>query len=310
MDTQKQIRKQQERENQRKWLVSRRKLLALAGIASVAALAGRLAPPLFARGNGASTTKNGDYIPPRLRQWAMVIDLRRCDGCQGINQPPQCTQACIQGHYAPEPMQWVQVYEYDLPGGGSQFIPVPCQQCHNAPCVNVCPVAATFTTPEGVVLIDQNRCIGCRICMAVCPYDRRFFNWGDAPIPPESMLADYHAEHQIPAKRGTVMKCDFCPDMARAGKLPYCAQACPSNAIYYGDQEEDLATNGAELVKLSRFLSENQAYQLKADLGTHPRVWYIPGHGQAVGRDPYIHGRKDTQWPWQEKVKGAKTWKR
>jgi molybdopterin-containing oxidoreductase family iron-sulfur binding subunit len=207
-------------------------------------------------------------------------------------------------------MEWVQVYEYELPGGGSQFVPVPCQQCHNAPCVNVCPVAATFTTPEGVVLIDQNRCIGCRICMAVCPYDRRFFNWGDAPIPPESMLADYHAEHQIPAKKGTVMKCDFCPDMARAGKLPYCAQACPTNAIYYGDQEEDLATNGVELVKLSRFLSENQAYQLKADLGTHPRVWYIPGHGQAVGRDPYHHERKATTWPWQEKVKGAKTWQR
>jgi molybdopterin-containing oxidoreductase family iron-sulfur binding subunit len=296
-------------ENIRKWEMSRRRLLKLMGAAGVAAIAGTAIPSVLKKASAASTKANGTK-PARLRQWAMVIDLRRCDGCQGIGLPPQCTQACIQGHYAPEPMEWVEVFEHELPGGGTQFIPTPCMQCHNAPCVNVCPVAATFTTPEGIVLIDQNRCIGCRLCMAVCPYDRRFFNWGDAPIPPESLLADYDAEHQIPAKKGTVMKCDFCPDMARAGKLPYCAQACPTNAIYYGDQEEDIATNGVELVKLSRFLTENQAYQLKADLGTHPRVWYIPGNGQAVGRDPYHHGRKATQWPWQEKVKGAKTWQR
>ena len=106
------------------------------------------------------------------------------------------------------------------------------------------------------------------------------------------------------------MKCTFCPDMARAGKLPYCAQACPTNAIYYGDLEEDIATNGVELVKLSHFLAENQAYRLKEHLGTKPRVFYIPGHGQAAGRSPYRHGRKPTRWPWGEKLKGARTWTR
>jgi len=171
-------------------------------------------------------------------------------------------------------------------------------------------VGATFTTPEGTVLIDQGRCIGCRICMAACPYDRRFFNWGNPPAPPESKLADYHVEHQVPAKRGTVMKCDFCPDMARAGKLPYCAQACPTNAIYYGDFEEDIATNGVELVQLSRFLTDNQAFRLKEDFGTKPRVYYVPGHGEAVGRNPYTKGRKATKWPWQEKIAGARTWTR
>src|SRR3972149_4158157 len=89
-----------------------------------------------------------------------------------------------------------------LPGGGTQFIPTPCQQCQNPPCVNVCPVAATFSTPEGTVLIEQDRCIGCRICMAACPYERRFFNWGKAPVPPQAQLARYSAEHQVPAKRG------------------------------------------------------------------------------------------------------------
>jgi len=246
----------------------------------------------------------------RVRQWAMIIDLRACDGCQSIAQPPRCTAACIEGHFAPEPMEWMQVFEADLAGGGTQFIPTPCQQCQNPPCVNVCPVGATFSTPEGTVLIDQERCIGCRICMAACPYDRRFFNWGNAPVPPEALLADYSAEHQTPAERGTVMKCDFCPDMARTGTLPYCVQGCPQNAIWYGDLEEDVATNGREIQSSSRLLSESGAYRLKEDLGTEPRVHYIPGHGEAAGRDAFEPGRAPTEWPWMERAEGAVTWRR
>ncbi len=246
----------------------------------------------------------------RVRRWTMIIDLRNCDGCQSVGKPPQCTTACIEGHFAPEPMQWIEVFESKLPGDGTQFIPTPCQQCQNPPCTNVCPVGATFATPEGSILIDQDRCIGCRICMAACPYDRRFFNWGNPPIPPEAMLAHYDVEHQTPAKKGTVMKCDFCPDMARAGTLPYCVQGCPHEAIYYGDLEEDIATNGKDVVSVSRFLSEHQAYNLKEDLGTKPRVYYIPGHGELVGRDSSNKGRLPTEWPWVKRAKGAKTWKR
>jgi dimethyl sulfoxide reductase iron-sulfur subunit len=251
-----------------------------------------------------------DMPSKRLRRWAMVIDLRSCDGCQSIGKPPQCTSACIQGHYAPEPMEWIQVYEGELPGGGTQFIPTPCQQCQNSPCTNVCPVGATFQTPEGIVLIDQQRCIGCRICMEACPYDRRFFNWGNPPQPPEAIFRDYDPEHQSVAFKGTVMKCDFCPDMARAGRLPYCLQACPNHALYYGDLEEDLATNGVQVVSMSRFRTENAAYRLKENLGTEPRVFYIPGHGENVGRNPYKKGRKPTVWPWQKSVQGGEIWKR
>jgi Fe-S-cluster-containing dehydrogenase component/Ni/Fe-hydrogenase subunit HybB-like protein len=246
----------------------------------------------------------------RLRRWAMVIDLRYCDGCQSVGKPPQCTEACIQGHFVPKPMEWIEVYEPELPGGGTQFVPTPCQQCQNAPCVNVCPVGATFTTPEGVVLIDQDRCIGCRLCMEACQYDRRFLNWGHPPIPTEATLTAYDPQHQSPAQVGTVMKCDFCPDMARAGRLPYCAQGCPNHAIYYGDLEEDLATNGTEVVKLSRILSEDSTYRLKEYLGTKPRVYYIPGHGELVGRDAYQTGRLPTEWPWQDEVEGSVTWTR
>jgi len=262
------------------------------------------AEPVHGQG-AAARTRDG-----RIRQWTMIIDLRACDGCHSTGQPPRCTAACIEGHFAPEPMEWIQVYEADLAGGGTQFIPTPCQHCQNPPCVNVCPVGATFSTPEGTVLIDQERCIGCRICMAACPYDRRFFNWGNAPVPPEALLADYSAEHQTPAERGTVMKCDFCPDMARTGTLPYCVQGCPQNAIWYGDLEEDIATNGREIQSASRLLSESGAYRLKEDLGTEPRVHYIPGHGEAAGRDAFEPGRLPTEWPWMERAEGAVTWRR
>ena len=291
--------------------VTRRQSLKILGAVGLGTVS---APMLFLQlgkmFNSSSPTPAGAKAGQRLRRWAMVIDLRYCDGCQSVAKPPQCTEACIQGHFAPQPMEWIQVYEPSLPGGGTQFVPTPCQQCQNAPCVNVCPVGATFTTPEGVVLIDQNRCIGCRLCLEACPYDRRFFNWGDAPVPPEALFMEYNPMHQTPPQRGTVMKCDFCPDVARAGRLPYCAQACPNHVIYYGDLEEDVATNGKTVVKLSRLLSDNSAYRLKEDLGTMPRVYYIQGHGELVGRDPYQEGRLPTKWPWLEKVKGSVTWGR
>jgi Fe-S-cluster-containing dehydrogenase component/Ni/Fe-hydrogenase subunit HybB-like protein len=290
--------------------MTRREALRSLGLFAVAGLA---APSLGLLAAGKASARQSGAAPSgdkRLRRWAMVIDLRRCDGCQSVGKPPQCTAACIQGHLAPEPMEWIQVYEDPIPGGGTQFVPTPCQQCQNAPCLNVCPVGATFSTPEGPVLIDQARCIGCRICMEACPYDRRFFNWGDPPIPAESLFMEYTPEHQTPAVRGTVMKCDFCPDMARAGRLPYCVQACPNNAIYYGDLEEDVATNRVDVVKLSRLLTENNTSRLKEHLGTEPRVYYIAGHGELVGRDAYHTGRLPTVWPWQKLGKGGQTWTR
>lgn len=296
-------------ENVRRWNVSRRRFLRIAAAGAAVAATSTLLPPALRQN---SLSADGDEVeqPKQVRKWAMVFDLRKCDGCQSAGMAPQCTTACIEGHFVPEPMEWIDVYEHDLPGGGTQFLPTPCMQCQNPPCVNVCPVGATWSTPEGVVLIDQDRCIGCRMCMAACPYERRFFVWADPPIPPEAFFVEYSPEHQVPLRRGTVAKCDFCPEMARAGRLPFCAQACPNGAIYYGDFEEDVATNGEEVVALSRFLSDNQAYNYKADLGTKPRVFYIAGHGEAVGRDAFTKGRLSTEWPWERIAEGTKRWKR
>ncbi len=249
--------------------------------------------------NPAGDASQVTSTPKRLGQWCMVLDLRRCDGCTGLDLPPQCTQACTQYHYIPKGQEWIQIFKVELPGGGSYFQPTPCMHCENAPCVNVCPVAATYQTKEGVVLIDQRRCIGCRMCLAACPYQRRFFNWGQPEQPPEAALIPYSPERQVPAIRGTAMKCDLCANMLHLNEPPVCVNGCPRKVIYMGELTEDIASNGKEIVKLSRFLSENNAYQLKQELGTQPKVWFIPGHGEAVGRDAYdTKDRLPSTWTW------------
>ena len=302
-------------ENHRKWQLSRRRMLKMMGAAAVATVASQVVPRALAgddeaAGNGSSHTEPALAPNGRRRRWGMIIDLRRCDGCQSVDSPPRCTTACIEGHFVPQPMEWIETYEHELPGKGTFFLPTPCMQCQNPPCVNVCPVGATWSTPEGVVLIDQNRCIGCRMCMAACPYERRFFTWGEPPVPKESVFVDYSPEHQVPMKKGVVYKCDFCPEMARSGRLPFCAQACPNSAIYYGDLEEDLATNGTEVVRFSTYIAENDAFRHKEELGTEPRVYYIPGHGQDIGREPDDEGKLPTEWPWQDRSEGADEWRR
>jgi len=240
--------------------------------------------PLLKKVKAAEDSSGTPKAVKTPRAWCMVIDLKKCEGCVTIDSPPQCTQSCITGHYIPKGQLWIEIFKVELSGGGSYFMPTPCFHCENAPCVNVCPVAATYHTEDGVVLIDQRRCIGCRMCMAACPYHRRFFNWGQPEQPPEAAFVEYSPEHQVPAIKGTVMKCDFCPDMMRNGKLPYCVTGCPMKALYMGDLKEDLASNGREVVTLSSLIDENTGYRYKESLGTQPRVWYLPGHGQQFQR--------------------------
>ncbi len=264
--------------------VSRRNLLKGAAAAAVVAAVGTSGLGLM-RTSGSSEgapARSASKRPPR--QWAMVIDLRKCDGCVSIDSPPQCTQHCKEAHFVPDGQQWIQVFEVEAEGGGKSFMPVPCMQCENAPCEQVCPVGATYTNENGVVLIDHDRCIGCRFCIAACPFARRFFNWGKPHLPPEAYFAEYSPEYPVPARKGTAIKCMMCAHLTSMGKLPHCAEGCPMNAIYLGDLVEDRATNGEEIVMLSEFLSENGAFRLKEELGTRPRVYYIPGHGQEFKR--------------------------
>jgi len=205
----------------------------------------------------------------------MVIDLRKCDGCKA------CTKACQETHHLPESFEWIKVFEVHDKQGGSFFMPRPCFQCENAPCLKVCPVAATFKTSEGVVLVDQDRCIGCRMCMAACPYGARYFNYGDPPIA-SNPFQHPTPEFPVPQQKGTVGKCMFCVHRSANGELPACVDACGMKAIWIGDLVEDVATNGDETVRLSTFIKENDAFRYKEELGTGPRVYYIAGHGQLL----------------------------
>lgn len=291
-------------ENNRKWQVSRRQLLKLMGAAGATAVAAPLMPRLLARAAGQPNGPSTEGATSR-RQWAMVIDLRKCDGCvaacgpDGEPTPPRCIEGCNAEHFVPPGQEWLRVFEVEGAGGHSNFMPRPCMHCENPPCVKVCPVGATYRTEEGITLINHERCIGCRMCMAACPYGVRVFNWGQPPNPPGATFATYSPEYPVPHRRGTVEKCMLCAHLAKDGKLPACAKACPLYAIYLGDLTEDVATNGKEIVKLSRFLGDNNAFRLKEELGTRPRVWYIPGHGQDAG-----HSIDDEHKPIQK----ARSW--
>jgi len=286
------------REIQRKGKTfTRRDFIKTAGALGLTAALSSSVVPLLGKRAAASEHEPSDK--QKVRQWCMIIDLKKCDGCVSIGTAPQCTLACITGHFSPKGQEWIEVYKTKMPGGGSFFLPTPCYQCENAPCVNVCPVAATYHETDGVVLIDHHRCIGCRMCMAACPYQRRFFNWATPELPPEAAFAEYSPEYPVPAIKGTVIKCMFCVHFLRVGRLPYCVLACPTKALYMGDLVEDLASNGAEVVRLSTFLDENNAYRYKEELGTQPRVWYLPGYGQEAGRKPDdTRELKQPEWLW------------
>ncbi|MBI2929287.1 MAG: 4Fe-4S dicluster domain-containing protein [Verrucomicrobia bacterium] len=201
----------------------------------------------------------------------MVIDLAKCDGCRN------CTIECNKMHHTPPDREWIRVFQMqDAHHTAPYWFPKPCFHCDNPPCTKVCPVGATFKRQDGVVLIDNVRCIGCRFCMAACPYSTRFFNWGRPENPPTTTAA-YSPETSHPRRIGTVEKCDFCPEMAARGELPGCVAGCAMGALYFGDENEDAVTNSeGETVRLSRMLEERAGYRYLAELGTEPRIYYLP----------------------------------
>lgn len=218
--------------------------------------------------------RNVEAAPTAQNQWGFVIDLRRCDGCE------KCTKGCQTMHYLAKDQRWINVYKMTNSDGQNYFMPRLCMECENAPCQRVCPVSATYKNPEGVVLVDQSKCIGCRTCMAACPYEARYFNWDQPPAAPSSLMHQPMPEFPVPQKKGTVGKCILCVHNTSVGKLPACVEACTMQALYIADLKADVMTNGSETYKLSTYLRQNDATRFREELGTKPRVYYVVGHGQ------------------------------
>lgn len=222
---------------------------------------------------------NKDYLQKRGRkgipgkEFVMVIDLAKCRNAR------KCMTKCQSAHQLKPEQHHINVLDMKDPDNkAAYFMPKPCQHCDNPACVSVCPVDATFKRSDGIVLIDNERCIGCRFCISACPYSARSFNWTD-PLDAEK-YADkvYDVELNVPQKKGTVTKCAFSADRLRENKLPYCVSACPNEVYYFGNAREDLVTNGTtkKTVRLSHLLHDNAAYTLMPELGTKPRVYYLP----------------------------------
>lgn len=209
------------------------------------------------------------------RKFVMVIDLAKCKNAL------KCQSVCNKHHYITGDHAWLKVYKMqESEDTAPYWMPTTCMHCDHPACVTVCPVDATFKRRDGLVLIDNERCIGCRFCMAACPYSTRVFNWSE-PNQEITMNMNHHTNNSVeyagmPSIKGTVDKCDFCPHTIKENKLPHCVTACPNGVFYFGDKYEDTVTNGDETLRLSKLLRDKDGYRLMESLGTKPSVYYLP----------------------------------
>ena len=160
-------------------------------------------------------------------------------------------------------------YEADkVPEGDAFYFPMQCMQCEKPPCVKVCPVRTTYRDPDGIVVIDYNWCIGCRMCIGACPYWARRFNWGEPDLPAEEMNPRTHYLGNRPRMKGVVEKCTFCVQRTRKGRWTGCVEVCPVGARKLGnllDPDSDIR----------KVLATKKVFRLRADLNTYPKFFYF-----------------------------------
>lgn len=232
-----------------------------------------------------------------MARWGMVIDLDKCTACQA------CTVACKEENNQPtagpdgssrgRDIFWMQVLrsvEGEYPKVRARFIPRPCMHCDEPPCVQVCPVDATYKRADGIVAQDYDRCIGCRYCMVACPYGVRYFNWGRPKFQAAAYLNPDHAlgrngarEGPVVRPAGVVEKCTFCVHRLEKAKkkaeaegrevrdgdyVTACTQTCTGGAIKFGDLDDP----NSEVYRLSR---DKRSSRLLEEMGTEPRVYYL-----------------------------------
>jgi Fe-S-cluster-containing dehydrogenase component len=222
-----------------------------------------------------------DPLPLDGVQFVYGLDLTLCNGNR------RCVEACARENNLPDRPQvrYIRVlemdrgtvdlensnpyYDHDLvPAPGKVYLPVQCQQCKHPPCVKVCPTGATWKDPDGIVVVDYNWCIGCRYCLAACPYYGRRFNLTEPSLDPERINPDMGYLSNRPRMVGVAEKCTFCLQRTRAGKYPACLEVCPTGARVFGNVLDPDS-------EINYILNNKRVYILKEDVGTVPRFYYF-----------------------------------
>jgi len=212
--------------------------------------------------------------------YGYAFNISRCKGFRS------CVEACINENNLDRraATQYIRIFEMrdgevdlelgdatfqrEVPAEGHFYLGTQCFQCDDPPCTRVCPVGATWREEDGIVVIDYDWCIGCRYCMAACPYWARRFNWSEPDVPAQDVNPNQHYLGNRARKKGVVEKCHFCIHRTRQGRLPACAEACPTGARVFGN----LLDPDSEIRWV---LANKKVFRLKEDLKTEPKFWYF-----------------------------------
>lgn len=201
-----------------------------------------------------------------MTRWGMVLDLARCIGCNA------CTVACKIENGTPPDSYWARVYTEETgtyPDTKTTYVPALCNHCEDAPCVTVCPTKASYKRDDGIVMIDQNLCIGCRACMMACPYSNRFYlRKGVLETGYHGERTDFEELKWALFQEGTVNKCTFCAHRVDEGLEPACVITCPTDARIFGDLADEDSN-------VSVLIRERNGRQPSPELGTNPSVYYV-----------------------------------
>ncbi len=260
--------------------IKRRDFLKLGGLTLVGTAASAAVENLLIKGEAKAEGYTSAPESLKGKRWAFVIDVKKCKENQSTCGF-KCIEACNAYHNIPnipDPKKeikwiWKDNFEHAFPEEstnkylvekleGIPFI-LLCNHCENPPCVRVCPTRATFKREDGIVMMDYHRCIGCRFCMAACPYGARSFNWYD----PRKYLSKVNPLYPTRTK-GVVEKCTLCYERLADGKVPACVEACPAKAIIFGDLNDPNS-------EVNKVLEERMAIRRKEELGTGPSVFYL-----------------------------------
>jgi Fe-S-cluster-containing dehydrogenase component len=250
----------------------RRTLLKVAGITLIGA---GIRPALEVLGAGEPLKTIAGPHPLVGKRWAMGINTKKCPtGCK------ECIDACHREHNVPEfgnpkdEVKWIwnEPCKDVFPGQENSYVDeklkekpvlVLCNHCDNPPCVKVCPTQATFKRKDGIVVMDYHRCIGCRFCIAGCPYGARSMNFRD----PRPFIKKINP--QFPTRtKGVVEKCNFCEERLARGLMPACVEACKDKALVFGDLENPQS-------EIRKIIQAQLTLRRKPELGTHPQVYYL-----------------------------------